>query len=99
MHATLVRFVSFVLLYVYFRWRGDRTVVTLPCDALWPLAWPLTTRMQSTATADAVCAFGGAGATCATDTCGVSYYVFSLFASGVFQLAVGAFTARHTRDF
>lgn len=94
--AMRVRFVGFLILYLYFRRRGDRTVVELPCDALWPLAWPLATRLVSQTSADGFCPAGGAA--CFADTCAVSYYAFSLLAGGFVQLAIAALVARRKRD-
>lgn len=94
----VVRFVGFLVLYLYFRRRGDRTVVELPCDALWPLAWPLATRILSPPEAGGFCPAGGAAAACAADTCAVSYYAFSLISGGVFQLAIAAIAARRKRN-
>lgn len=96
--AMIVRFVGFLVLYLYFQRRGDRTVVELPCDALWPLAWPLATRVLSPAAADGFCPAGAAAAACTAETCAVSYYAFSLLSGGVFQLAIAAIVARRKRS-
>jgi hypothetical protein len=83
--AGTVRAASFLALYLYFWLRGDRYVIRLPCDALRPLAWFLSTR---TAGAETCPLLASAAASCRGDVCAVSYYMFAMLAGAVVQLLV-----------
>jgi hypothetical protein len=88
-HSSLVRFLSFLILYIYFKWRGDRFVIRLPCDALRPLAWLLSTRITFGTASEGLCpASDVLGASRGYDSCGISYYMFTVLAGGFTQTLI-----------